>query len=467
MGLKDFTVKTTLNAVLNKAFKSIEEDPAEGLCKIAQEMSEKLTKVNFGGENSPIPKLEELLSDKNSKWPAFAASIVKDVDHNILKGFVTDLGYEAGYKGNIKRHELMEKEQCNIPWAILFDPTTACNLRCTGCWSAEYGHKYNLTYAEMDNIVKQGEEIGTHFYLMTGGEPTVRMDDVLKLAAAHPTSEFHLFTNGTLIDEKLCDKVLKVGNISFSLSLEGFEEVNDSRRGKGTYNKVMKAMDIMKSKGILFGTSICYTSANYKVVTSDAFIDMIIDKGVKYSWFFHYMPVGNNAVPELMPSPEEREYVLNRVRYLRSGACDKLIFTIDFQNDAPYIQGCVAGGRNYLHINAKGDVEPCVFIHYSNCNIKNVSLLEALKSPIFMAYHKNQPFNSNYLKPCPMLENPQSIKKMVDETGAISTDYSSPESVDHLVSKTIPYAKAWDKKANKIWSEMEKGTWKVTDVANQ
>lgn len=124
---------------------------------------------------------------------------------------------------------------------------------------------------------------------------------------------------------------------------------------------------------------------------------------------------------------------------------------MDFQNDAEYVGGCIAGGRNYLHINAKGDVEPCVFIHYSNCNIHDTSLLDALKSPIFMAYHDNQPFNENMLRPCPMLENPEALRAMVKKTGAVSTDYQSPESVDHLCDKTTPYAENWKGTAEEFW----------------
>ena len=78
---------------------------------------------------------------------------------------------------------------------------------------------------------------------------------------------------------------------------------------------------------------------------------------------------------------------------IRAHRQSKAIFSMDFQNDAEYVGGCIAGGRRYLHINAKGDVEPCVFIHYSNVNIHNHTLLEALKSPLFQAYHDNQPFN--------------------------------------------------------------------------
>ena len=126
---------------------------------------------------------------------------------------------------------------------------------------------------------------------------------------------------------------------------------------------------------------------------------------------------------------------------------------MDFQNDAEYVGGCIAGGRNYLHINAAGDVEPCVFIHYSNVNIHECSLLEALKSPIFMAYRDGQPFNRNMLRPCPMLENPEILQHMVHETGAHSTDLQSPESVEHLCGKCAEYAKNWDERAQELWNK--------------
>jgi hypothetical protein len=130
---------------------------------------------------------------------------------------------------------------------------------------------------------------------------------------------------------------------------------------------------------------------------------------------------------------------------------------MDFQNDAEYVGGCIAGGRSYLHINAAGDVEPCVFIHYSNVNIHECGLLDALKSPIFMAYHDGQPFNKNMLRPCPMLENPNILREMVKRTGAKSTDLQSPETVDHLCDKCELYAKHWHPVANELWASSRKG----------
>ena len=131
----------------------------------------------------------------------------------------------------------------------------------------------------------------------------------------------------------------------------------------------------------------------------------------------------------------------------------KPLFTLDFQNDGEFVGGCIAGGRRYLHINAAGDVEPCVFIHYSNANIHNVSLLDALRSPLFMKYYEGQPFNDNYLKPCPMLENPDVLPKMVAETGAMSTDLVEKESPEQLREKTRAAAEAWAPVADRIWND--------------
>ena len=141
----------------------------------------------------------------------------------------------------------------------------------------------------------------------------------------------------------------------------------------------------------------------------------------------------------------------SRIREIRGKEGGKPIFVMDFQNDGEFVGGCIAGGRNYLHINANGDVEPCVFIHYSSANIKEVSLLDALQQPLFMAYRDGQPFNDNHLRPCPMLENPELLEAMVKKTGAKSTDLQSPEPVETLCGKCKDYAQNWKVAADEIW----------------
>ena len=359
--------------------------------------------------------------------------------------------YQAMFKGTNKVRKSREKYNCNVPWLILFDPTSACNMHCKGCWAGEYGNKYNLSFDDMDKIVSEGKELGIYFYMLTGGEPLVRKADILKIANKHNDCMFAIFTNSTLIDQKFCDEVKKVGNITFQLSIEGTEETNDARRGEGHYKAVMKAMDLLKKNGLLFGTSICYTRQNIDAITSDEFLKMLVDKGARYAMYFHYMPVGNNAVKELLPTPEQREYMIKRLRYIRSDECDLPLFPIDFQNDGEFVGGCIAGGRNYFHINSAGDAEPCVFIHYSDANIHDKSILEILQSPLFEAYHDGQPFNRNHLRPCPMLENPEKLRKIVKETGAKSTDLESPETAEHLCAKCDDYAENWKEVADKLW----------------
>jgi MoaA/NifB/PqqE/SkfB family radical SAM enzyme len=292
--------------------------------------------------------------------------------------------------------------------------------------------------------------------MMTGGEPLCRKADVLKLAEKHNDVQFGIFDNSTLIDDAFCKEIVRLGNITFMLSIEGTPDTNDARRGIGHYDAVMNAMDLFQKYGIVFGTSICYTRANIEAVTDEKFLRMIADKGARFGFFFHYMPVGNNAVPELMPTVEQRKKMVSTIRKLRSPSCDIGFYPMDFQNDGEFVGGCIAGGRNYFHINSMGDAEPCVFIHFSNTNIHTHSILEMLQSPLFMAYHEGQPFNHNHLRPCPMLENPQLLREMVKKTGAKGTNEESEEDVEHLCAKCDDYAAEWAPVAEEIWANQEK-----------
>jgi MoaA/NifB/PqqE/SkfB family radical SAM enzyme len=291
--------------------------------------------------------------------------------------------------------------------------------------------------------------MGTYFYIYSGGEPTVRKDDIIRLCDMHPDCAFLAFTNGTLIDEAFADEMLRVKNFVPAISIEGFEEATDSRRGKGTYKKVIETMQLLKRKKLPYGISLCYTSTNTEVIGSDEYIDQMIAFGAKFAWLFTYMPVGADAVPELMVSAEQRRFMYETVRAWRN---TKALFTMDFWNDGEYSGGCIAGGRSYLHINANGDIEPCAFIHYADSNIREHTLLEAYKRPLFMQYHKNQPFKYNMLRPCPLLDNDGKLAQMVDASGAHSTDLQHPEDVHQLCAKCSQTAARWQPVADELWN---------------
>ncbi len=447
------------HAAERKAFQTIlnriiEKGQTEDVSELAESLLGMVRKI-LGGEwsDKSYATLQSIADDPDSKWAKYVDRVIKSNDKGILSTFLLNAAYEGGFRGYRTTEETSIQYKCNVPWVILMDPTTACNYHCTGCWAAEYGNKHNLSFEDMDRVLTEGKELGTHACLFTGGEPLIRKKDIIRLCEKHPDIAFHAFTNGSLIDDEFCKDLLRVKNFFVSVSIEGYAETNDARRGEGHFETVMKAMDLMHSYRIPFGVSICYTSMNYKTVTSDDFLDMIIDKGAIFAWYFHYMPVGMNASKELLLSPEQRIYVKDRIREIRGLTGGKEIFAIDFQNDGEFVHGCVAGGKRYLHINAAGDVEPCVFIHYSDSNIHKKSLLECLQSPLFLEYYNNMPFNKNNLRPCPMLENPEWLRGMVKRSGAISTDLEAPESVDHLCDKTTEYAEKWAPVADKIWYE--------------
>ena len=433
-----------ISVTLNQALKYLEKNPEANIPKVMDLVDKAAPEGWYEAQRSAF---RNAIAEKNNWYQLMMK--VWELDPGVRNAFFKNFIVNASLSGSALQEEIMEKEDINVPWAILLDPTSACNLHCTGCWAAEYGNRLNLSLEELDSIVTQGKAMGTYMYIFTGGEPLVRKKDVIALCEKHSDCEFLSFTNGTLIDEEFCQEMLRVKNFVPAISLEGFEEANDGRRGGGVYDKVMKAMELLKEHRLPFGISVCYTSKNYKDVSSEEFFDMLIDAGALFVWFFHYMPVGNNAAPELLPAPDQRAQMYHRIREFRN---TKPIFSMDFQNDAEYVGGCIAGGRRYLHINARGDVEPCVFIHYSNVNIRETTLLDALKSPLFMAYHKGQPFNDNMLRPCPMLENPEKLRQMVKETGAKSTDYESPEEVDAHCDRCEPYAQNWKPEAEKLWN---------------
>ncbi len=433
---------------LDKAYDYIEHNPEENVMKLMDMVD------RFAGDGSySFPKqravFRDFLSDKESNWYQLTMHVLKDIDSGTVKKFLSNFILNANLIGWERQEEIREKYNCNAPWAILLDPTSACNLHCTGCWAGEYGNQLNLSLEEIDSIITQGKELGTFFYIYTGGEPLVRKKDIIALCEKHSDCIFLSFTNATLIDEAFADDMLRVKNFVPAISVEGDELSHDGRRGSGSYKKVVAAMNLLKEKRLPFGISCCYTSQNLEAISSEAYFDQMVEWGALFVWYFHYMPVGNDASPELMPNPRQREFMYHQIRKFRQ---TKPIFAMDFQNDGQYVGGCIAGGRRYFHINANGDVDPCVFIHYSDSNIREKTLLECLTSDLFRAYHDGQPFNENHLRPCPMLENPDKLREMVEKTGAHSTDLMSPETVEHLCAKCDHYAENWSPKAEELWN---------------
>lgn len=331
--------------------------------------------------------------------------------------------------------------RCGIPRDILIDPTNACNLDCIGCWAHDYDQASHLSFEKLDSLFDEAETLGVMDILFTGGEPMIRKKDILLLAEKHRKLFFGLFTNGTLIDQDFVDRIGKLGNVSVFLSIEGFREDTDFRRGQGTFDKVVAAMQLLRQANIAFGFSLCYHQKNFDTVTSDAFLDFLREQGAWYGWAFAYRPVGRDADMSLCLDAAARETARNRLDdYSRRHG----MTIIDLFNSGHKAYGCVGAGSGYIHITASGDVEPCAFCHYSDANINDMSLQQALQSPFFRAFRREQPFSGHPLQPCPMMDVPEQIVKLVEQSGARSTHLGKPEPARDFAEKVAPYAREWD-----------------------
>ncbi|PRR72562.1 radical SAM protein [Neomoorella humiferrea] len=433
-------------ALVKQGLSYIEREPEKNLAKL----------LNWAEHLAPHPvhkdqirRAKDVLSNPESNWHQLVMRVFKELNPRARQKVITNFLLNSWLIGIPRQRAISEKEDFNVPYAILLDLTARCNLRCRGCWAGDYEQGYQLELPLVERLLKEAQELGIYFLVLSGGEPLVRTRDVLYLASCFPEMVFHVYTNGTLISEQLADNVAAVGNITFAISLEGFEEQTDNRRGKGVYKKVMRAMDILRERGIPFGFSATYTRENTEAIASDAFIDLMIEKGCLFGWLFTYVPVGRDADLELMATPWQRALMFSRVQTWRQ---TKPIAVFDFWNDGALTDGCIAGGRRYFHINAAGEVEPCAFIHYSTVNIRDVSMRDALRSPLMRAYQKRQPFNANLLRPCPLIDNPHSLADIIAETGAINTQ-SHAVNAKTLADSLMDYASAWGKIADELWEK--------------
>lgn len=303
-----------------------------------------------------------------------------------------------------------EAEGRAVPFTILISPTMRCNLKCRGCYAYNYSKKDDLSYEVLDRIVTEAEEIGVAFITILGGEPLV-MPELFKLYEEHPNMYFQFYSNGILMTKEVAEKLAKLGNVAVMLSIEGFKKETDERRGDGVYEKALKAMDALREAGVPFGYSTAVTNLNEPIVASDEFVDLMLDKGALLGWYFLYMPVGKDPDLSLMPTPEQRLHLLKFDKRIRA---TKPMFIIDFWNDAPFVGGCIAA-KKYIHITSNGDVEPCIFTHLAQDNIKEKSLQEVMESEYFRKLRSKQPYDKNLYLPCQWIDHPEVSRELYKE----------------------------------------------------
>lgn len=378
-----------------------------------------------------------------------ARRVFKEMNSNCKKKLLVNFVVEGLFHRPKRMASYIEEYGLEPPFVGLISPTMRCNLRCVGCYAANYTMASDLEPEIVDRVIQESKDIGLQFMVILGGEPFVYKPlwDILE---KHNDIIFQIYTNGTVIDEQAARRIAQWGNIVPAISIDGFEEEMDSRRGKGTFAAVMRAMDLLRAQGVPFCFSCCSTRQNCKVIVSDEFIDLMIDKGAVLGWYFNYMPIGRDPDLELMPTPEQRDHVRARVNYLRE---TKPILLVDFFGDGPLVEGCLAGGKTYFHINNRGDVEPCIFAHYAVDNIKKKSLKEALNSDFFKGIRSKQPFGYVDIRPCPLIDYPGAMASLVRRYEARPTHEGAEKLVGELVPQLHGYARRLAEIYEKVWDE--------------
>lgn len=365
-----------------------------------------------------------------------ALRFLREINPKVRNRFLRNLIVKEGLIGPNKRHRIAKSEGFYPPSLLVVSPTMRCNLKCYGCYAGNYTKNQDLPFEVFDRVIQEGKDLGIYLYVVSGGEPFV-WDGLLDIFEKHSDCIFQVYTNGSMLDDAMCEKIVDLGNVLPCISIEGFAKETDERRGPGTFEQITRAMESLNRRNGLFGFSLTVTSRNADFVTSDQFIDEWVARGCFIGWVFTYVPVGRSPDISLMPTPEQRIKVGQRVRYFRA---TRPIFIADFWNDGDYVGGCIAGGRMYLHINCHGDVEPCVFCHFAVDNIKQKSLKEVLNSNLFKSIRAKQPFNQDHRMPCMLIDNPTVLRDVIRETGARPTHPGAETLVTSLAPNLDRYS---------------------------
>ena len=307
---------------------------------------------------------------------------------------------------------VLEKNGEHIPAFLIASITSSCNLHCAGCYAraihscADTVPVEQLSAEEWNHIFEEAEEMGISFILLAGGEPMLRRD-VMEKAGEQQKIMFPIFTNGTIIDDTYIKMLKKSRNLIPIFSIEGKEKQTDARRGEGVYGKVFSAMEKLQKEKLLFGSSVTVTTDNLEEVASDEFIEKLEQRDCKALIFVEFVPM-SQKLKSLAPGDKEREYLEQRLAEIRD-KYQNMIF-LSFPGDEKLSGGCIAAGRGFFHINSHGGAEPCPFSPYSDVNVKDRSLREALQSRLFEKLRDSGTLTEDHAGGCVLYENRDKVE---------------------------------------------------------
>ena len=362
--------------------------------------------------------------DKNFDIQTYMTKGVERIVKDALKATLKNpkesafmVKFAASSKSASKKRAELKQKGTNVPPFLIASITSQCNLHCEGCYSrcnnatVDEKPQEQLMKDDWDKVFGEASDLGVSFILLAGGEPMLRID-VIEAASIHKDIMFPIFTNGTYINDQYLKLFDKSRNLVPILSIEGNKEITDARRGEGVYDKLIQTMDEFKKRGIIFGASVTVTTDNVKEVSSDEFIQSLVDRGCKAVIFVEYVPVTDES-QELAPGDKERDYLSSEINRLRE-QYSEMVF-VSFPGDEKSSGGCIAAGRGFFHINSHGGAEPCPFSPYSDINIKDHSLLDVINSKLFVALRSGDILADDHKGGCVLYEKREQVEEILKD----------------------------------------------------
>jgi len=451
--LRDYTLAKFATTALSLLASASDEQLIK-LCSLAEKVPRKES------YKEKIRWIRELFRQRHPGLQ-IARRVLKDTNPLHRHKIIQNLIINQLLMGTNKRKEFEARTGTYPPDALLISPTMRCDLNCYGCYAGYYTRDEDLPLEVIDRVITEGKEMGIYLILFTGGEPFLR-EDLFLLFEKHGDVAFQVYTNARHIDEEMVGKFTSLGNVMPAISLEGLEEETDRRRGKGHFQRIVRVMDMLREAGLFFAVSTTQTRENTEVLASDEFVDFLVEKGCILMWNFHYVPIGRAPNIALMATPEQRDYMRDRLKYFRA---TKPMLFVDFWNDGHLTNGCIAGGRKYLHITASGDVEPCVFCHFAEDNIKEKTLLEVLNSRLFREIRSRQPFTDNPFRPCMLIDEPAQGRDLALNYARRFTHPGAEILFTELAERIDLYSRQYKPLADAAWEEFQLQKGKKGKVA--
>ncbi len=371
--------------------------------------------------------IKRMIHDKHPGVKA-ARSILQNANPAARAAILNNFVLGSFLFGYGKRLDYYKKHGVAPLATLMISPTLRCNMQCYGCYAGAHGKQGELSFKEMDNIVKQASDAGTNFIIILGGEPFM-MPWLLDIAEKHPSVAFHIFTNGTFIDDEKVDRLAAMGNTAIAVSVDGLEEETDKRRGQGAYVKATSVIRKLNKAGVVVGFSAMLSAKNFNTIYSDEFLQAMIGSGAGYGWIPVALPQGKACTQQdLILTAEQKKEIEHMAKNARER---NPILLLDFYNDARLTEGCGAG-RITAHINSNGDVEPCVLMPFAADNIREKPFVDILRSGLFEGLRD---INHRYCKEtqtCMWVYKPKEVLNVINTCGAEPTSEGVLDSLNEL-----------------------------------